>query len=67
MIDTAKMLGMPGYGANAVPVPNGTPVSLDSADDYAVYACANLAINQKLPDAGPDEIAFVEKNYLSLS
>lgn len=64
LISVAKAVGMKGYGNNAIPVKDGNPVNLDSADDYAAYACANLALNENLPDAKPEEIAFVEKNYL---
>jgi len=64
LIDVAKAVGMPGYGSNGIPTKDGNQVSLDSADDYAAYACANLALNAKLPDAKQEEISFVEKNYL---
>ncbi|MFZ5945193.1 MAG: molybdopterin-dependent oxidoreductase [Bacillota bacterium] len=63
MIDVAKALDMPGYGSNAVNIKDGGVARLESSDDFAAYACANLAINEKLPEAKPEEVAFVEKNY----
>ena len=63
-IDTAKAMNLPGYGSNAILAKDGAMVGLDSADDYAAYAFANLAYNENLPDAKQDEVEFVENNYL---
>ena len=70
-IDTAKMLGMPGFGENAIKeleYNEGETYPLNSLWDYIMRIYANSAMHAKdlglIPENIPqDEIKFVEENY----
>ncbi|MEX2528576.1 MAG: NrfD/PsrC family molybdoenzyme membrane anchor subunit [Gemmatimonadota bacterium] len=63
LIDVAQRLGMPGYGLEAIPGPDGQRLPLQKMEDYYVRALANLAANTNVPEAAPEEVAYVEKSY----
>ncbi|MCU0973409.1 MAG: molybdopterin-dependent oxidoreductase, partial [Burkholderiales bacterium] len=63
LIDLAKAVGLPGFGANAIKGKDGTLHALDRAEDYYVRAIANVASGAKVPAATDEELAFVETNY----
>ena len=70
-IDTAKMLGMPGFGKGAIKglkYNEGKAYDLDNLWDYIMRVYANSAMHAKdlglIPESVPDEeVEFVEKNY----
>ncbi len=65
LISIAKKLGLPGYGNEAIPGPDGKLYPLNNALDYHVRAIVNLAYAAKVPNASEEEINYVESNYAS--
>ena len=63
LIDLACYCNLPGFGKKAIPHRSGKLLPLLQAEDFFLRGMANLAQNAKLPDAPPEEISFVEKNY----
>lgn len=63
LIDLAKAVGLPGFGAGAIKGQDGKTHALDRAEDYYLRAIANVASGAKVAPASDDELAFVEGNY----
>ncbi|MCE4598655.1 MAG: tetrathionate reductase subunit A [Desulfurococcales archaeon] len=70
-VDTAKSLGMPGFGSNAIKGlkhNEGKKFDLNNLWDYIMRVYANAAMHAKdmglIPESVPeDEVKFVEENY----
>ncbi len=65
LIDTARKLGMVGFGDNGILDKDGKKHPFNVAEDYCAKGYANIAFNAKAPRASAEEIAFVEKNHVS--
>ena len=63
LIDLARAAGLPGFGENAIKGKDGRNYPLKSGEDFYLRGIANLAGAAKVPQASPEEVAFVEKNY----
>lgn len=63
LIDLAEHAGLPGFGKDAIPGPDKTFYPLHRAEDFYLRAFANIARNARVPDATPEDKAFVEKHY----
>ncbi len=58
-IATAKRLGLPGFGAQAIPDRQGRLLPFDRAEDFYLRAAANIAFLQTpLPPASEDDVAL---------
>ncbi|OEH85000.1 hypothetical protein BHU72_07375 [Desulfuribacillus stibiiarsenatis] len=64
LADTAKRLGMVGFGEGAIPDKNGKLHPFHISEDYCAKAYANIAYNAKTPSASAEEIKFVEENHV---
>ncbi|WP_339061095.1 molybdopterin-dependent oxidoreductase [Tepidibacillus marianensis] len=62
MIDVAKMLGLPGFGDNAIPGADGKMYPLNRQEDFYLRAIANVAYDGQKPvkDVKQDEVKLVE-------
>ena len=63
LIDLALAAKLPGFGPGAIPSGDGALHPLSTGEDYYLRGIANLAESSKLPEASPEEVAFVEHNY----
>jgi tetrathionate reductase subunit A len=63
LVDVAERIGLPGFGKEAIPDKNGKFHPLHKAEDFYLRGFANIALGAGVPDASPEELAFVEKNY----
>ena len=63
LIDLAEYMGLSGFGEKAIPDKDGNLYPLHRAEDFYLRAFANIAHNGNVPEAGPEETAYVEKNY----
>ena len=61
MIDVAKMLGLPGFGDNAIKGADGKLYPLHRQEDFYLRAIANIAFDGKKPvnDVKADEVKLV--------
>ncbi len=62
-IDAAEKIGLPGFGKGAIPASDGKLHALRRAEDFYLRAFANIAENAGVPEASPEDRAFVESNY----
>ncbi|TCS82455.1 molybdopterin dinucleotide binding domain-containing protein [Tepidibacillus fermentans] len=62
LIDIAKMLGLPGFGDQAIPGTDGKLYPLHRQEDFYLRAIANIAYDGKKPvkDVKPEEVKLVE-------
>ncbi len=65
LIDVARRIGMPGYGAKGIPDPSGKYWPLERREDWYLKATANLAFakgagNDVVPAASAEEIAIAD-------
>ncbi len=60
LIDTAKALGLPGFGKDALSGPDGRTYPLDRAEDWYYRGAANIAFTGKAPvaDGTDDDVAL---------
>lgn len=63
LIDLAKYLKLPGFGENAIQGADGTMYHIERGEDFYLRAFANIVENGKVPEATPDEAAWVQENY----
>lgn len=63
LIDIAERTGLPGFGEKAIQDKDGNMHPLHRAEDFYLRAFANIAHNAKVPEAAPEEIAYIERNY----
>ncbi len=63
LIDLASAIGLPGFGDSVIPDSNGGHHSLHRAEEFYLRGFANIACNAGLPEAAPDELGLVERNY----
>ncbi len=65
LIDVAKRIGMPGYGAKGIPDAGGKYWPLNRREDWYLKATANLAVakgvgGDEVPEASEQEIAIAD-------
>lgn len=63
LIDVAEATGLPGFGKNAIAGKDGRMHPFHKTEDYFLRGIANMAYDAKVPEASPEEVSFVEKNY----
>ncbi|GBF11259.1 molybdopterin dinucleotide binding domain-containing protein [Tepidibacillus sp. HK-1] len=57
LIDVAKMIGMPGFGDQAIPGADGKLYPLHRQEDFYLRAIANIAYDETpVPDVDPSEV-----------
>ncbi|MEH0021459.1 MAG: molybdopterin dinucleotide binding domain-containing protein [Desulfobacter sp.] len=63
LIDLAVSSGLPGFGKNAIPGPDGRHYDLFCAEDYYLRAFANIAHTAGLSPAPDTEAEYVAETY----
>ena len=63
LIDLARQLDLPGFGARAIPDGTGAVLPLNKAEDFYLRAMANIALGAGLPEAEGKELEMVERSY----
>lgn len=62
-IDLAEAASLPGFGQQAIPHQDGKLLPLHCGEDFYLRGIGNLAIANKIPEAGAEDLRFVEQNY----
>ncbi len=63
LIDLATSLGLAGFGDKGITDTDGAQYPLHRSEDFYLRAYANIAAGAKAPEASPEEVTFVERNY----